>query len=160
MWRCSKSWLSSGLLHLLYYTMLWCFDWGCMNGWWIQLYEELCVLEEKKNLIFVAGRFHSPICGQFFDVHLIQKKWPGNSCVRLVWLRSLGVAAGFFGVYAREWCACRLGRKHHDSCRSWCGQGSSPLQLCHMGRWFGHLLVVTSFNSYTLLLWALLVAID
>lgn len=33
----------------------------------------------------------------------------------------------FFGVYSREWCACRLGRKHHDSRRSWCGQGSSPL---------------------------------
>lgn len=33
--RCSKSWLPpySELLHLFYYTMLWCCDWGTMNGW-------------------------------------------------------------------------------------------------------------------------------
>lgn len=49
----------------------------------------------------------------------------------------------FLGAYAEEWCASRLGRKHHDSHKCWCGQGSSPLQLCHMARWCGHLLVVT-----------------
>lgn len=147
MWQRSKGGLSSRLLPLFYSTMLWFFNWGRMNGWWIQQRRDLhksdiCV----RRFSFWIG-WSALWCPS--DMNEVMKVfffvWDGvitisGRCCRIFF---------FLEMYAREW--CRLGRKHHDSHKYWCGQGRSPLQLCHMGRWCGLLLVVTSFNEYVAL---------
>lgn len=64
----------------------------------------------------------------------------------IVWLRSLGVAAGFFeGAHAGGlMClhADRGGKNISGASRCWCGQGSSQLQLWHRTGDHGRLLVV------------------
>lgn len=78
----------------------------------------------------------------------------------IVWLRSLGVAAGFLGAHTGAW---GLGGKHQWCLQMlmWAGQLSTP--AVPQGRWFGCLLVVTlphlaPVDWYTLWLRAVLVA--